>query len=103
MLEELQTKTKELVSKCRVKFGSQVKEIAEDLGLKDALKEHTVFERLYEDAIDRIHRLEKLREKISSERKALYQSDDTPPRAAALGKPAVSVMRGCVLEAVETS
>merc|ERR1712019_11199 len=32
MLEELQTKMKELVSRCRAKFGAEVKDIAEYLG-----------------------------------------------------------------------
>merc|ERR1719313_1901644 len=103
MLEELQTKMKELVTKCRLKFGNEVKEIAEELGLKDAMKEPTVFERLYEDASSRIHRLEKLREKYNAEKKHMYQSGEGSPRAAALGQPAVSMMKGSVLEAVENS
>merc|ERR1712048_199875 len=108
MLEELQTKMKELVSRCRAKFGAEVKDIAEDLGLKDALKENTVFERLYDDAIDRVQRLEKLREKVKAERKTLYHDGEASPRAAAaalskLIETAPQEPQGSVLEAVENS
>merc|ERR1712187_732579 len=92
-------------SRCRAKFGAEVKDIAEDLGLKDALKEHTVFERLYDDAIDRVHRLEKLRAKVNAERKTWHHDGETSPRSAAgiLGKQIGVASQGSVLEAVENS
>merc|ERR1719284_671858 len=104
MLEEVQARTKELVTKCRQKFGAEVKDIAEGLGLKDALKEPKVFDRLYEDASVRIRRMEKLRDKCNAEKVHLYQHDEASQRAAAFGQPAVPMMiKGSVLEAAENS
>eukprot|EP00927_Polykrikos_kofoidii_P041287 TRINITY_DN35208_c0_g5_i1.p1 TRINITY_DN35208_c0_g5~~TRINITY_DN35208_c0_g5_i1.p1 ORF type:complete len:663 (+),score=165.89 TRINITY_DN35208_c0_g5_i1:126-2114(+) len=77
MLEELQMKIKELMDKCRRKFGGEVSQIVEELGLKDVMKEETVFQRLYDDAMDRVHRLEKLRDKVRKQRCDAY-----PPGAA---------------------
>jgi hypothetical protein len=71
MLEELQTKLKELMTEYRRKFGDAATKIANDLGLKELLKEETVFQRLYDDAIERVHRLEKLREKVKLERRGI--------------------------------
>lgn len=69
MLEELQTKLKELMTAYRRKFGDDASKIANDLGLKELLKEETVFQRLYDDALERVHRLEQLRLKVKQERK----------------------------------
>jgi len=94
MLEELQTKLKELIDKYRKKFGQEAKQIADSLGINELLKEDTVFQRLYDDALDRVERLEKLREKIRKE------SRRSPRMAAAAeGLPA----EDSVLEAVEQS
>merc|ERR1719217_931997 len=63
-------KMKELMDKCRKKFGgNDVNQMCEDLGLKEMMKEDTVFQRLYDDAIERVGRLEKLRERIKVERR----------------------------------
>merc|ERR1712217_978812 len=79
MLEEMQVKMQELMTRCRRRFGGDVSEIVDELGLKDLLKEETVFQRLYDDAMDRVARLEKLREKVRKERK------DLCPSSASLG------------------
>merc|ERR1719174_1181174 len=68
MLEELQTKLKELMTEYRRKFGDAATKVADGLGLKELLKEETVFQRLYDDAMDRVHRLEKLRAKVKKEK-----------------------------------
>merc|ERR1712100_633942 len=68
MLEELQTKLKELMTEYRRKFGDAATKVADGLGLKELLKEETVFQRLYDDALDRVHRLEKLRQKVRMEK-----------------------------------
>merc|ERR1711968_147171 len=73
MLEELQTKLKELMTEYRRKFGDAATKIADGLGLRELLKEETVFQRLYDDALDRVHRLEQLRAKVRQERG--YSSD----------------------------
>merc|ERR1719253_963009 len=73
MLEELQTKLKELMTAYRRKFGDAATKIADGLGLKELLKEETVFQRLYDDAMDRVDRLEKLRTKVKKERQGLSQ------------------------------
>eukprot|EP00929_Paragymnodinium_shiwhaense_P001804 TRINITY_DN102012_c0_g1_i1.p1 TRINITY_DN102012_c0_g1~~TRINITY_DN102012_c0_g1_i1.p1 ORF type:complete len:714 (-),score=258.11 TRINITY_DN102012_c0_g1_i1:294-2435(-) len=70
MLEELQMKMKELMDKCRKKVGGhEMSEICEALGLKEMVKEDTVFQRLYDDALERVQRLEKLRDRIRSEKR----------------------------------
>jgi len=71
MLEELQTKLKELMTEYRRKFGDAATKIAESLGLKELLKEETVFQRLYDDALNRVQRLEDLRAKVRKERKSM--------------------------------
>jgi len=72
MLEELQMKMKELVDRVKRKgMGKEIAEIAEELGLQDLCKAQTVFERLYDDAVHRVNRLEKLRERIRKERHSL--------------------------------
>lgn len=71
MLVELQTKLGELVEKCSKGGVGDVAEIAESLGLGHLLGKPTVFQRLYEDAMDRVERLEKLRAKVNHERKRL--------------------------------
>lgn len=72
MLVELQTKLGELIEKCaKMGSGGDIAEIAESLGLGHLLQKRTVFQRLYEDAMDRVERLEKLRTKIRSEKQRL--------------------------------
>lgn len=98
MLEELQTKMKELMTEYRRKFGSDATKIAEDLGIQELIKEETVFQRLYDDAMDRVHRLEKLRARVKKERKSLCSSPGSPRSVAAdlFNQPDVPI-----LEAVE--
>lgn len=91
MLEELQMKLKELIDKYRRKFGSEAKHIATELGMDALLKEDTVFQRLYDDALDRVDRLEKLRAKIRKERSVLKGVAEVPSS------------EGSVLAAVEQS
>lgn len=72
MLEELQLKLKELITRCHTNgVGAVVEVIAANLGLGEVLKRRTVFERLYKDAMDRIVRLEELRERVDRERTEL--------------------------------
>jgi len=97
MLEEMQMKMKELIDRYRRKFGQEATEIADDMGLRDLLKEDTVFQRLYDDAMHRVHRLEKLRAKVRKEREELFPGKSSP-RSAAARSPETSV-----LEAVEES
>mmetsp|Transcript_89383 Transcript_89383/g.158614 ORF Transcript_89383/g.158614 Transcript_89383/m.158614 type:complete len:595 (+) Transcript_89383:43-1827(+) len=78
MLEEMQMKLKELVEKYRKKFGNEAKEIAKEMGIEQLLKEDTVFQRLYDDALDRVERLEKLRAKLRKERKDLGGAPESP-------------------------
>jgi DNA repair exonuclease SbcCD ATPase subunit len=82
MLEELQTKMKELMQECRRKYGD-ISSIVESLGLKELLKEETVFQRLYDDAVERVHRLEKLRSRIRKERRELWPNPGSPRAMAA--------------------
>lgn len=92
MLEELQTKLKELMTEYRRKFGDAAKKIAEDLGLTELLKEETVFQRLYDDAIERVHRLEKLRERVKKEKQGTPGMTPGSPRSNALCSPEISIM-----------
>jgi len=71
MLEEMQMKLKELIEKYRKKFGPEAKEVAKEMGIDQLLKEDTVFQRLYDDALERVDRLEKLRSKIRKESRSL--------------------------------
>lgn len=91
MLEELQMKLKELMDRYRRKFGQEATEIADDMGLRDLLKEDTVFQRLYDDAIYRVHRLEKLRAKVRKDREEMWPGKSSP-RTAAAGSPETSVL-----------
>jgi len=100
MMEELQMKMKELMDQCRRKFGGDVKKMAADLGLDELMKEHTVFQRLYDDALDRVDRLEKLRDKIRRERRP---AGHTSPRSAAMVDEILASPEQPVLEAVQQS
>eukprot|EP00928_Gymnodinium_smaydae_P083809 TRINITY_DN67038_c0_g1_i1.p1 TRINITY_DN67038_c0_g1~~TRINITY_DN67038_c0_g1_i1.p1 ORF type:complete len:549 (-),score=52.74 TRINITY_DN67038_c0_g1_i1:220-1758(-) len=69
MLEELQEKLKELVKMCHSRgMGKEVMEFAKIVGLQPVIEGRTVFQRLYDDAMDRIARLERMREKARLER-----------------------------------
>merc|ERR1719235_2867855 len=71
MLEELQMKFKELLDKCKERgFGDELEKIAQDMGIEAmfAYSTRPVFQRLYEDALRRIRKLEKIRESIRLER-----------------------------------
>eukprot|EP00747_Dinoflagellata_sp_TGD_P219777 gnl/TRDRNA2_/TRDRNA2_91838_c0_seq1.p1 gnl/TRDRNA2_/TRDRNA2_91838_c0~~gnl/TRDRNA2_/TRDRNA2_91838_c0_seq1.p1 ORF type:complete len:555 (+),score=155.19 gnl/TRDRNA2_/TRDRNA2_91838_c0_seq1:64-1728(+) len=73
MLEELQMKVRELMNECMKKgIGKEVAHIAEDLGISEIVKAKSVFQRLYDDAIHRVARLENLREKVKNERARLF-------------------------------
>jgi len=85
MLEELQMKMKELIEKLKRKgMGKEVQQIAEELGLADILKEQTVFQRLYDDAVDRVQRLEKLRDKIRREKRQLLPNEPEVPEVSVM-------------------
>lgn len=68
MLEELQMKIKELVEELGKK-GLDVQDICEKVGLQPVLKAKSAFQRLYDDAMDRVERMEKLREKYAKEQR----------------------------------
>merc|ERR1712008_337039 len=99
---------KELVDSYRRKFGAEAKGIAEALGITSLLKKDTVFQRLYDDALHRVDRLEKLRDKVRRE-KHQYATpstngsavvEDTVDAAAAA---VAAAAEGSVLAAVEQS
>jgi chromosome segregation ATPase len=83
MLEELQNKMKEFMQEVRRKYGAETSSIVDELGLKDLLKEETVFQRLYDDAMERVQRLEKLRSRVRKERKELWPIGGSPRAVAA--------------------
>eukprot|EP00931_Biecheleriopsis_adriatica_P075960 TRINITY_DN49725_c0_g1_i1.p1 TRINITY_DN49725_c0_g1~~TRINITY_DN49725_c0_g1_i1.p1 ORF type:complete len:709 (-),score=167.99 TRINITY_DN49725_c0_g1_i1:111-2237(-) len=71
-LDELQTKLREMMEKCKEKgIGVEVLDIAKSVGLKDAFNRRSCFERLYQDAFRRIERLEELRKRVHAERAGL--------------------------------
>lgn len=75
VVQELQQKLKELVDRCRKRGLDEHEDIACALSeLGDVLKHKTVFDRLYEDAVHRIARLEELRARVNRDR------DDFQPR-----------------------
>lgn len=64
MLEEMKAKLNDLMSECKKKgLGDVVREICDSVGLGKLLTCRSVFEKLYQDALDRVHRLQLLREK----------------------------------------
>lgn len=68
MLEEMKMKLQDLMNELKKKgMGSQVEELVEKFGLAPLMKARTCFDRLYNDAMDRVHRMEKLREKYAKE------------------------------------
>lgn len=93
MLEELQTKLKELMTEYRRKFGDAATKIADSLGLKELLKEETVFQRLYDDAMERVHRLEKLRARVKKERQGIWPTPGSPRSLATGEAPEMSVLQ----------
>jgi len=114
MLEELQMKLKELVDGYRRKFGAEAKAVAETLGITALLKEDTVFQRLYDDALHRVERLETLRAKVRRERhqcatastnKSPVVGDSSAAAAAAAAAAAstTTATDGSLLAAVEQS
>lgn len=71
MIEELQMKFRDVLERYRQKFGSKAKELAAETGMDELLREETAFQRLYDDGLLRVQRLEKLREKVRKERSRL--------------------------------
>merc|ERR1711879_126813 len=53
-------------------LGPEVMEIAYKVGLQPVIDGKNVFERLYDDAMDRIRRLEQMREKFRLDRDRMY-------------------------------
>lgn len=69
MLEELRMKVSDLMTELRKRgLGKEAKEMMGQVGLDTLLKADSCFQRLYDDAMDRIHRMDKLRERIMEER-----------------------------------
>jgi hypothetical protein len=61
-------KLQDLMNELKKKgMGDQVEELVDKFGLKGLLKARTCFDRLYNDAMDRVHRMEKLKEKYAKE------------------------------------
>jgi len=75
MIEELQMRFRDVLEKYRHRFGSDAKEVAIETGMDDFLRDETVFQRLYDDGLIRVARLEKLREKVRKERSKLGYAD----------------------------
>lgn len=69
-LEELRAKLGEMMNECKKKGISteQMDVITEIVGLKPLIQAKSVFEKLYEDALQRVDRLEKLRQRYAAER-----------------------------------
>lgn len=104
LLEELQMKMQELIEKIKKKgMAKEISQIAEDLGLQDILKEKTVFQRLYDDAMHRVGRLERLREKIRKERRDLYPKEREvaeAPVAESIGQSELAGLKGLLKDDV---
>jgi len=75
IIEELQMRFRDVLEKYRQRFGSEAKELAVETGMDEFLRDETVFQRLYDDGLIRVARLEKLREKVRKERSKLGYSD----------------------------
>eukprot|EP00928_Gymnodinium_smaydae_P028407 TRINITY_DN21674_c0_g1_i1.p1 TRINITY_DN21674_c0_g1~~TRINITY_DN21674_c0_g1_i1.p1 ORF type:complete len:675 (-),score=104.74 TRINITY_DN21674_c0_g1_i1:14-1843(-) len=70
MLEELRAKLGEMIREGAKKgIGQAMDQLVDKVGLREVLDVRSIFERLYQDAKDRIVRLQKLRERFQQERK----------------------------------
>jgi len=79
MLEELRAKLADLMEECKMQgLEATVAKIADVVGLSKVLQIHCVFERLYQDAMDRIGRLEALRQKYRASRDDLIAAGIAP-------------------------
>jgi ribosomal protein S17 len=82
-LEELRAKVGDMVQACKDKGVDEglVESVLETTGLKPFLKVRSVFTKLYDDAVARIDRLEKLREKyrLEKERQLASINETLPP------------------------
>ncbi|CAJ1462337.1 unnamed protein product [Effrenium voratum] len=76
VMEELQMRVRDMIERYRQRFGSEAKEMAADLGMDELLREQTAFQRLYDDGLLRVNRLEQLREKVRRERNKLGLTAD---------------------------
>jgi len=78
MLEELKAKLQDLMAefKKRGMITPDIEKLCEEVGLKSLLKAPSIFQRLYDDALDRVDRLERLREKY---RAVPLPGDDASP------------------------
>jgi len=104
MLEEMQMKVKDVVKRARDDgLGETVEQYVNDVGLGGVLSHRTVFERLYKDALERVHRLEDLRARINKERSLVASCGVSPEVWAAFSqgllRPPTSLRE--VLEAIE--
>jgi len=84
MLEELQMKFKELMDLCRKHgIGDEVDAIANAMGIGEVVlgSRRAVFQRLYEDAVERADRLEQMRSQLKVERAStigLFNPEKSP-------------------------
>jgi len=79
MLEELRAKLADLMEECKKQgLEATVAKIADVVGLSKVLQIHCVFERLYQDAMDRIGRLEALRQRYRASRDDLIAAGIAP-------------------------
>jgi len=74
VVQELQAKMNEMVRKCKSRVGvsTVIDDIISEVGLKPVLNRHCVFDKLYKDALDRIGRLERLRQRYQQEREGIF-------------------------------
>mmetsp|Transcript_40912 Transcript_40912/g.95029 ORF Transcript_40912/g.95029 Transcript_40912/m.95029 type:complete len:738 (+) Transcript_40912:41-2254(+) len=71
-MEELQAKLRQLMGNCTERgFGDEVIEIVNKVGLRPVLACPSRFDLLYQDAFERIERLEELRRRIREERRQM--------------------------------
>jgi len=68
MLEEMKTKVGDMMRLAKAKGIQGMDAIIEDVGLKALEKCPSVFEKLYQDAFDRVGRLETLRERLTQQK-----------------------------------
>eukprot|EP00747_Dinoflagellata_sp_TGD_P166600 gnl/TRDRNA2_/TRDRNA2_189633_c0_seq1.p1 gnl/TRDRNA2_/TRDRNA2_189633_c0~~gnl/TRDRNA2_/TRDRNA2_189633_c0_seq1.p1 ORF type:complete len:373 (+),score=94.58 gnl/TRDRNA2_/TRDRNA2_189633_c0_seq1:36-1154(+) len=87
VIEELKMKLRQLVDCCRShSFGAAVLDMVEEVGLRPTLEERDMFQRLHEDALDRVKQLEQVQEQVRREQKALFGAlqAEPPDYAAAI-------------------
>merc|ERR1712118_274296 len=86
MLEEMKMKLQDLMNELKKRGqGDTVEELVDRFGLAPLMKARTCFDRLYNDAMDRVHRMEKLRQKYAKEKEIQRNGLQIPKGGAPSG------------------